>query len=107
MAPSHVGGSSDQDTVTVYFVDEDVAVEAFPGENLLEVSLKCGVGITTGCLSGSCGSCEMEMKKVLVDGLQPETARVVRTCIGVVPRGVKRIEISTIQDPIWGADQWI
>jgi len=93
--------------VTVYFVDEDVAVEAFPGDNLLELSLKCGVGITTGCLSGSCGSCEMEIKKVPLDGLQTDSARVVRTCIGVVPKGAKRIEISSIQDPIWGADQWI
>ena len=31
---------------------------------------------------------------------------VVRTCIAAVPRGYARLEISQLDDPMWGGDGW-
>ena len=31
---------------------------------------------------------------------------VVRTCIAAVPRGYTRLEISQVDDPVWGGDGW-
>lgn len=99
--------ASDGDVVDVHFVDEGIRTEAQSGENLLDVALRCGVEITTGCLSGSCGSCEMEMIKRTRGSSSFGSSRVVRTCVGVVPRQVDCIEIRNLQDPLWGRDQWI
>ncbi|GMH39260.1 hypothetical protein BSKO_07158 [Bryopsis sp. KO-2023] len=108
---SRIGASKNVDEnptakgVTVYFRTRDVFVEAAPGDNILEVANRCDVDISTGCLSGSCGSCEVEVTKYEVTkGVSEPSTSVVRACIAGIPRGYNLIEIDDVEDPIWGAD---
>ena len=52
---------------------------------------KAGVSIPTGCLSGSCGACEIE-----VDG------EIVRACITTIPKlKKKKVKVEFAGDPYW------
>ena len=100
----------DDDLMTVYFVDSDVIANAAPGTMLYEVAEQNGVeGISIGCGQGSCGICEVEVKKFSRDVGEDETevpGIVVRSCVTPVPRGdYRRIQVSEmLEDPIWGTD---
>jgi len=89
--------------VTVYFKAQDVLHSARPGDNLLEVAHQCAVSIPTGCLCGSCGTCEVEVTKY-GDGDSDPSPVVVRACVAGVPPGYKMIEVDDVSDPIWGVD---
>jgi uncharacterized 2Fe-2S/4Fe-4S cluster protein (DUF4445 family) len=96
--------------MTVYFVDSDVIAHAAPGTMLYEVAEQNGVeGISIGCGQGSCGICEVEVKKFSRNVEEDETevpGIVVRSCVTPVPRGdYRRIQVSEmLEDPIWGTD---
>eukprot|EP00877_Chromochloris_zofingiensis_P006883 jgi/Chrzof1/2448/Cz11g16050.t1_FDX6[v5.2] len=101
-------GSQQAPCVTIYFKQEDVATEAHPGDSLLEVADACGVSIPTGCFSGSCGICEVEVTKFKGSSLpgddSPPAPAVIRACIAKIPPGYDRLEIDQLQDAIWGLD---
>lgn len=89
-------------SVSVYFKNHDILTDASPGESLLAVAHKCGVEIPTGCLTGSCGTCEIEVTRQSASG-SPITS-VVRSCIATVPVDVQAITVDDISDAVWGVD---
>jgi ferredoxin len=61
------------------------------GTDWLQAAADAGIAIPTGCLSGSCGACEIEVN-----------GKVVRACISTVPpskSGQLTVEFAT--DPYW------
>lgn len=92
-------------------------VQAFAGDDLLAAATRaaeaCGDDPPqAGCYSGSCGVCEVEMKRKKNTaatgggGLDGATA-VVRSCISAVPAGYQLVEVSPLSDDaIWGVDAW-
>lgn len=49
----------------------------------------------------------MELRKFGPDGGDPHAeggSVMVRTCIQVVPKGYRRIELSVLMDDVWGVD---
>ncbi len=65
--------------------------KASEGSNWLSVANNAGIAIPTGCLSGSCGACEME-----VDG------KIVRACINNIPFSKsKKVKVEFYSDPFW------
>ena len=65
---------------------------ASEGDDWFNIAEKAGLEIPTGCLTGSCGACEID-----VDG---ET---VRACISDVKINKKTIlKVTLTTDPFWG-----
>eukprot|EP00879_Flechtneria_rotunda_P019517 GHRR01020501.1.p1 GENE.GHRR01020501.1~~GHRR01020501.1.p1 ORF type:complete len:177 (+),score=47.00 GHRR01020501.1:55-585(+) len=95
-------------TIAVYFRDEDIVASAAVGDELVEVAQKCGVVIPTGCWSGNCGVCEVEVYKYTGNAEHDKSAAaspaVVRACITKLPPGYSKIEMAQMQDAIWGLD---
>jgi len=77
--------------VRVHFLPSDIAVEAEPGEPLLAVASRAGVTIPTGCLTGFCHACEVEMDEA-VD---------ICACISVVPEDRETLTLTIYADPTW------
>ena len=77
--------------VKVQFIPDNITVMAEVGEPLLQVSQRAGVDIPTGCLSGACHACEVE-----IIGQD-----VVCACISGVPAGHLEIVIALYDDPAW------
>ena len=64
---------------------------ASDGDDWLSTACKAGLDIPTGCLTGSCGACEID-----VDG---ET---VRACISEIKSNKKSLlKVSFTTDPFW------
>jgi ferredoxin len=76
--------------VKVKFLPDNIVVEAEAGEPLLTVASRAGVSIPTGCLSGSCFACEVEIAD------QP-----IRACISGVPSGQTEITVALYDDALW------
>ncbi|BDA48199.1 hypothetical protein COCOBI_11-4590 [Coccomyxa sp. Obi] len=74
----------------------------------MHVAERAGVHLETGCNTGSCGICEVEVRNVQAGGLpsSSEAPAVVRACIAKVPPGYERMEVSQLCDSIWGTDGW-
>ncbi len=79
-------------TVNIHFLPDDVTTTAKVGESWLTVATRAGVHIATGCLSGACHACEIE-----VDGDQES----VLACLQAVPESTKTIEVDLLDDPTW------
>ena len=61
------------------------------GNDWLEEATKAGVNIPTGCLTGSCGACEIEVN-----------CKVIRSCISIIKsRDEEYLEVEYFQDPYW------
>ena len=61
------------------------------GDNWFSAAKKAGLEIPTGCLTGSCGACEID-----IDG---ET---IRACISEIKNNKKcKLEVSLTADPFW------
>ncbi len=61
------------------------------GQSWLEVAYNAGVIIPTGCLSGSCGACEIEVN-----------GKTIRACINNVPCSKKnKLNVEFYLDPYW------
>tara|TARA_Y100001968_G_scaffold331513_1_gene386428 strand:- start:611 stop:850 length:240 start_codon:yes stop_codon:yes gene_type:complete len=57
----------------------------------LDAASKSHINIPTGCLSGSCGACEIEVN-----------GKVVRACISNVPENdLNYLEVDYSDDPYW------
>jgi ferredoxin len=76
--------------VKVKFLPDNIVVDAESGEPLLNVAKRAGVSIPTGCLSGSCFACEVDMAD------QP-----VRACITGIPAGQSEVTIALYDDTLW------
>lgn len=76
---------------TIRFLPDDVTVDAEVGEPLLDVALRGGVCIPTGCLMGSCHACEVEL----------EDGTTIRACITAVPPGLEQMTVNLLIDPTW------
>ncbi len=64
---------------------------AEPGIDWLLIAEKAGVEIPTGCLSGSCGACEIEVN-----------GKIVRACITKIPfEKSGKIKVDFSSDPYW------
>tara|TARA_B100001250_G_scaffold400297_1_gene410685 strand:- start:214 stop:447 length:234 start_codon:yes stop_codon:yes gene_type:complete len=60
-----------------------------PGDHWLKVAQEVNIEIPTGCLSGSCGACEIEVN-----------GKVTRACIDYVPNQPE-IKVEFFSDPYW------
>jgi ferredoxin len=69
-------------------------VLAEAGESWLAVAERAGIEIPTGCLSGSCGACE-------VDVMSDDQVETCRTCISTVPSGHSNLTVQLFEDPTW------
>ncbi len=116
--------------VTLAWVSADgkrrAEIQASVGEDLLAAATRaaeaCGDDPPQGgCFSGSCGVCEVELRRKRQrqqqqrDGGEGEgesggldgAPAVVRSCITVVPAGYDLVEVSPLpDDAIWGVDAW-
>ena len=59
------------------------------GDEWLKAAFDANVEIPTGCLSGSCGACEIEVN-----------GKVIRACIETVPMQ-SEINVDFFSDPYW------
>lgn len=90
-------------TVQVVFQDAGITATGTPGQPIADLASSAGVELHYGCFTGSCGVCEMELRKFDTNGTEG-AAVTVRTCIAVVPSGFARIELAEMDDGIWGMD---
>ena len=82
-----------------------MVVRGAPGEPLLRVAAAAGVAIPTGCRSGSCGTCEVELRVRYGEGagLEDEDC-VARACVTRLPRCAATLTVTALRDDnIWGA----
>tara|TARA_Y100001968_G_C19433826_1_gene758514 strand:+ start:1011 stop:1265 length:255 start_codon:yes stop_codon:yes gene_type:complete len=61
------------------------------GNDWLEIASKSGINIPTGCLTGSCGACEIEVN-----------GEIVRACISRIPDINSNLKVDFLEDPFWG-----
>ena len=61
----------------------------YPGEDWLKAAYQANIEIPTGCMSGSCGACEIEVN-----------GEVIRACIALVPNQ-KELNVQFFNDPYW------
>jgi ferredoxin len=96
----------------VYFEAEEVTVfDAPAGAPLLRVASAAGVHIPTGCRSGSCGACEVELRvRFRADAAAPpgspffeDEDGVVRACVTRTPAAPAALTITALRDDeVWG-----
>ena len=65
------------------------STDCTPGVGWLKAAYDANMEIPTGCLGGSCGSCEIEVN-----------GEVIRASIEVVPE-VKELKVEFFSDPYW------
>ena len=64
---------------------------AFSGDDWLEAANDADIVIPTGCLTGKCGACEIEVN-----------GEIVRACINDIPNnGGEELEVDFVKDPYW------
>ena len=62
------------------------------GEDWFSTAEKAGLNIPAGCLTGSCGACEIDVN-----------GETVRACISNIKRSKKSLlKVSLTTDPFWG-----
>ena len=65
---------------------------AFEGDDWFSSAEKAGLEIPTGCLTGSCGACEIDVN-----------GETVRACITNIKKGKEcSLKVSFTTDPFWG-----
>ena len=70
----------------------NVEIYASEGDDWFMVAEKVGLGIPTGCLTGSCGACEIDVN-----------GETVRACISNIKKGKEcLLRVSFTTDPFWG-----
>ena len=69
----------------------NIEIYATEGEDWFSVAEKAGVQIPTGCLTGSCGACEIDVN-----------GKTVRACISDIKVKEERfLKVSLTTDPYW------
>ena len=70
----------------------DIEIYASDGDDWFSIAEKAGLEIPTGCLTGSCGACEIDVN-----------GETVRACISNIKSKKERIlNVSLTTDPFWG-----
>jgi ferredoxin len=79
-------------TVKVRFLPDDVTTTAKAGESLLAVAARAGAYISTGCLTGACHACEVEIAGEDMPIL---------ACLKAIPPDLEAMEVILLNDPTW------
>lgn len=100
----------------MYFSSADVLVpDAPPDALLLHVAHEAGVAIPSGCRSGSCGACEVELCVRFRADAAPTPGdelgtsgdagfAVVRACVTRLPRAAAALTVVELRDDdVWGS----
>ena len=70
----------------------NIETYASEGDNWFSIAEKVGLEIPTGCLTGSCGACEIDVN-----------GETVRACISNIKKGKEcLLTVSFASDPFWG-----
>ena len=70
----------------------NIEIYANEGEDWFSIAKKVGLEIPTGCLTGSCGACEIDVN-----------GETVRACITNIKKGKEpSLKVSFTTDPFWG-----
>ena len=67
-----------------------ILTEANVGDDWFLNAKKANVNIPIGCLSGSCGACEIEVN-----------GNTIRPCISRIESSIKELNIEFTSDPYW------
>ena len=69
----------------------NIETYASEGDDWFSIAEKVGLEIPTGCLSGSCGACEIDVN-----------GETVRACISnLKSKKMSSLKVSLISDPFW------
>jgi ferredoxin len=79
------------DVIPVKFLQNGVCIAAKPGMSIGALGFMAKAKITYSCRNGGCGTCEHVMVLRGADGKTKE--RLVRPCVGTVPKGLQSITI--------------
>jgi hypothetical protein len=79
------------DAIPVKFLQNGVCIAAKPGMAIGALGFMAEAKITYSCRNGGCGTCEHAMVICDADGKTEE--RLVRPCVGKVPKGLQSITI--------------
>ena len=70
----------------------NTVTHASEGDNWFSTAEKAGLEIPTGCLTGSCGACEIDVN-----------GETIRACISDIKNSKKcLLKVSLTTDPFWG-----
>lgn len=76
--------------IKVYWPN-NIITYASEGDDWFLIAKKAGVEIPTGCLTGSCGACEIEVN-----------GEIVRPCISSInPKKEDSLRVNFASDPFW------
>ena len=80
-----------KDTKIKILWPNDIETYAFEGDDWFLIAEKVGLEIPTGCLTGSCGACEIDVN-----------GKTIRACISnIVSKTKSPLKVSLITDPFW------
>ena len=68
----------------------NISTEAKEGDDWFINAKKANINIPTGCLSGSCGACEIDVN-----------GKTIRPCITSIELSNKKLNIELTSDPYW------
>jgi len=68
----------------------NISTEAKEGEDWFVNAKKANINIPTGCLSGSCGACEIDVN-----------GKTIRPCITSIELSNEKLNIELTSDPYW------
>ena len=68
----------------------NISTEAKEGDEWFVNAKKANINIPTGCLSGSCGACEIDVN-----------GKTIRPCITSIELSNKKLNIELTSDPYW------
>ena len=68
----------------------NILTEAKEGDDWFVIAKKANINIPTGCLSGSCGACEIDVN-----------GKTIRPCITNIELSNQKLNIEFASDPYW------
>ena len=68
----------------------NISTEAKEGDDWFVNAKKANINIPTGCLSGSCGACEIDVN-----------GKTIRPCITSIELSNEKLNIELTSDPYW------
>ena len=68
----------------------NISTEANEGDDWFVIAKKANINIPTGCLSGSCGACEIDVN-----------GKTIRPCITNIELSNQKLNIEFTSDPYW------
>ncbi len=70
----------------------NIETDALEGDDWFSIAKKADIEIPTGCLTGSCGACEIDVN-----------GETVRPCISnIISKKKSSLKVSFAADPFWG-----